>query len=381
MAFAPRPGAVELRVADHVERAAAVSRGLGWSRYDLIERCAQMNRSVERRRLAVSGVSTGEVVVVSRFVHPRRGPVRCPAASVVAGSMAGSELRIRRAELGSGTGGMLFTVSYLDRDGRAIGIGAAVSLADPLAMNVAREVVDSWSAVLRTRRALVADTGPACVDECGLLAVARMRVREFAARGDAVVQVGPATARLAGTIPVEAVADVDRLVGVDPDQLSFVVAPGTPAEEAAVVLAALRSRFPRLRGQHPDEWCYTASDCREAVRSVAAACDLLLVCGHREAADTRQLVAWAGDTGKRPRQLEDAGELRADWLAPAATVGIVAAPSARPGLLDNVVAALDGLGPLSVARRRVTTEVVGRVSGALRLTHCELPVRARASAS
>jgi 4-hydroxy-3-methylbut-2-enyl diphosphate reductase len=224
---------------------------------------------------------------------------------------------------------------------------------------------------------MIADTSAACAAGCRLLALARQQVGNFAARGDTVAQVGPVSARLVGTFPVETVADVDGLAGVNPDQLSFVVAPGTPVEEAAVVLAALRARFPRLRGQHPDELCYMASDCREAVRSVAAACDLMLICGSHKAADTRQLMAWAG---LRSRLIEYAGQLRADWLAPAATVGIAAAPSACPGLLDNVLEALDGLGPLSVVRRTVTTEVVGQAAAGPGLTHCELPVTARVSA-
>jgi 4-hydroxy-3-methylbut-2-en-1-yl diphosphate reductase len=57
------------------------------------------------------------------------------------------------------------------------------------------------------------------------------------------------------------------------------------------------------------------------------------------------------------RQLTDAGQLRADWLATAATVGITATSSAPAGVVDEIVQVLSDLGPLSVVRRRVTTEV------------------------
>ncbi|MBC3839714.1 hypothetical protein GXW82_04165 [Streptacidiphilus sp. 4-A2] len=42
----------------------------------------------------------------------------------------------------------------------------------------------------------------------------------------------------------------------------------------------LRRRFPRLRGQHPDEWCYTTTDLHSLTRSAIAECDLVLLAGH-----------------------------------------------------------------------------------------------------
>lgn len=318
-----------------------------------------MNRSVERLCLPASGLSAGEVVAASGFTHPTRGSVRCPAAPTVLEGLRGSGLRTRTADIVAGPGdGVLFTTSYLDRDGHAVGLGAAASTDDRDAVAAARATVRNWSRCLRTRRALIA-AGPDQTDERRLLAVVRRRVREFAARGDTVAQVGPAQIRLPGTVAVPTVADVTGLTGVDPERLSFVIVPGTPVEEAAVVLAALRSRFPRLRGQHPDELGYAASDRQDAMRSVAAASDLVLICGQPAHVDTLRLGGW---TGQPVQPVSDAGQLRAEWLAAAATVGIGVAASARPGVVDDVVAVLSGLGPLSVARRSVRTEVAARVA-------------------
>jgi hypothetical protein len=43
------------------------------------------------------------------------------------------------------------------------------------------------------------------------------------------------------------------------------------------------------------------------------------------------------------------------------TVGLAESTSARAGLAGEVTAAIGGLGPLSVARRQVSTEVPGSV--------------------
>jgi 4-hydroxy-3-methylbut-2-enyl diphosphate reductase len=99
-----------------------------------------------------------------------------------------------------------------------------------------------------------------------------------------------------------------------------------------------------------------------AVRSVAAASDLVLVLGEAGRPDLNELVRWLDTPVRRVRQISQADQLRADWLEPAATVGVVAAPSAGPKLIDNVLEVLSGLGPLSVARRWVTTEVDSGIS-------------------
>lgn len=297
-----------------------------------------MKRSVERIRLSVSGVAPGERVVVTEFTHPVRGLVRCPAAPLLEPGLATA--RIGTVADGPGDA-VLHAVSYVDPEG-AVGFGIAAGAEDP----VADEVVARWAAVLRTRRVLLADFEPDCRPDC--LDRMRLRLREFVARGDDVVLIAKrghaATAALAvGTHVVDRPDEVAVLPAFDPERVSFLIAPGMPIEDAARVLAALRVRFPRLRGQHPDEWCYAASDRREAVRSVARASDLLLLCGPADDA--------AG------RILTDVGEIRPEWLGGAATVGIVGGPSA---LVDAVLLALSGLGPLSVARRGVRTEVRDR---------------------
>ncbi|GLZ30096.1 hypothetical protein Lesp02_22860 [Lentzea sp. NBRC 105346] len=260
---------------------------------------------------------------------------------------------MRRGTVRVGTGdAVLFATTWLGQDGVS-GLGVAAHEDDESGLDAAEQLVETWSAVLRTRRVLIAATTP----EDSPLATALVRVREFAARGDTVILIGRRAAPLTGvaTVLVSRVEDVATVDGVDPERLSFVVLPGIPVEDAAVILAALRRRFPRLRGQHPDEFCYAASDRREALRSVASASDLLLVCG------------WTEDvphTHGQVRELSDVGRLRAHWLVQAATVGI--APG-DPALVDEVIEVLRGLGPLSVVRRRVTTEVTHRREAVTRL--------------
>jgi 4-hydroxy-3-methylbut-2-enyl diphosphate reductase len=330
---------------------------------------------VDRERLTAVDVAPGEIVVASEFAHPRRGPVRCPAAPLVREGLRGSGRRVRSGRVhvpspgpGQDTGeAVFFMVSYVDPAGHVVGFGAAVRADDPEGCAAAQTAVDAWSGILRTRRALLA-AAPTCGDgTCPAAARAAVKVREYADRGDTVVLIGRrgqvATDLLnrapAATVLVESELHVDGLTGIDPDRLSFVVPPGLPVEQAGEVLAALRARFPRLRGQHPDELCYAASDRREALRSVATASDLLLVCGDPDSPEIEELAGWSTSLGRRTRRISTLGELRPEWLASAATVGVAGGSPGRPGVAGDVVEVLSGLGPLSVVHRRVTTDVIG----------------------
>ena len=389
-----------------------------------------MNRTKRVECFPADGVAD-DGVVVANFVHPQRGPVRSAAAPVLLGALGrrGRTARTGTVRVADGDG-VLFAATYLDRDGHAVGFGVAANRSDAAGVTAAREVVDEWQAVLRTRRVVVAATDPLCagghraaamletalqqrsdvyvvgrpvlnrhaeaefrrdglttVDDlddvpesatvvfpahgvslvtraeagarglrvvdatCPLVAAGHEDVRRFAGRGDTVVVLGPrdhaAGSTFVAQAPDEATFD---LAGVaDPDRVSFVVQPGAPVEDAVSLLAALRARYPRLRGQHPDRWCYAASDRAAEIRAAAAESDVTIIAGTCE-----------GTEGAHP--IEDVGELRAEWLTHAATVALVAGVSAPPGLVSALTDALSGLGPLSTVRRTVTTEVAAAVT-------------------
>jgi hypothetical protein len=63
--------------------------------------------------------------------------------------------------------------------------------------------------------------------------------------------------------------------------------------------------------------------------------------------------------GTKAHVIGDAGRIEPAWLAGVATIGLAETVTARPRLAGQVATALSGLGPLSVTRRNVTTEILG----------------------
>lgn len=200
---------------------------------------------------------------------------------------------------------------------------------------------------------------------CPLVARAHATARRFFREkakvvvlgGDGDAAVPPLAGQAPGSVVVTDVAGIEAMVADPRELVAFVVSPGLAAEDAGVLAARLRTHVPGTIGQHPDELCYAASDRRAAVRAVASCSELTLVLGDPESADTHVLTATATAAGGRVELLDDAGRLELAWLRRTSSVGILVGASARPDLAGEVLEVLSGLGPLSVARRQVTTDV------------------------
>ena len=200
---------------------------------------------------------------------------------------------------------------------------------------------------------------------CLLVARAHATARRFADDGSRVVVIGgpghAAIPPLAGQTPkstvVTSLEEVDGLTIEPPERMAFVVEPGLAVEDADVLAKRLRSRFAGTIGQHPEEYCYAASDRRSTVRAVASCSELTLVLGEPDSPDTRTLTNLAAEAGCRVERLDDPGALRPEWLESITSVGIVLSTTARPALAGELVVTLSGLGPVSVTRRQVTTDL------------------------
>lgn len=135
------------------------------------------------------------------------------------------------------------------------------------------------------------------------------------------------------------------------------VQPGMPIEAAGGIVSALRARYPSARDPLPGGACYAASDRAATVRSVAAGSDLVLLLGNSKSADIRQLSAHARENGAKVQLVGAISDITPDMLAAVDTVGVVESLSASAVLGAEIIATLAGLGPLTVARRHVSTEV------------------------
>jgi 4-hydroxy-3-methylbut-2-enyl diphosphate reductase len=202
---------------------------------------------------------------------------------------------------------------------------------------------------------------------CPLVTKVHVEARRFAARGDTVILVGHAghdevegtLGEAPGrTVLVQDAAEAARVRVPDPDRVSYLTQTTLATDETAEVVDVLRARFPRLRGPASDDICYATTNRQDALRAIADESDVVLVVGSANSSNSRRLVELARRRGTPAYLIDDAGDIRPEWLAGAGVIGLTAGASAPPGLVEAVVDELARRGPVTVAEREVTRETV-----------------------
>jgi 4-hydroxy-3-methylbut-2-en-1-yl diphosphate reductase len=160
------------------------------------------------------------------------------------------------------------------------------------------------------------------------------------------------------TVLVQEPSDVDSIEVPDPGKVSYLMQTTLAVDEAQGVVDALRAKFPDITGPGSDDICYATTNRQQAARAVAASADLVLVLGSANSSNSQRLAEVCRRDGTPAHLIDDVREVDLGWLAGARTIGISAGASAPPTLVDELVSALRGLGPLDVTERSTTTETV-----------------------
>jgi 4-hydroxy-3-methylbut-2-enyl diphosphate reductase len=229
-------------------------------------------------------------------------------------------------------------------------------------------VVFSAHGVSPAVREEAADKGLRVIDgTCPLVTKVHAEARRFAARGDTIVLVGHhGHEEVEGTlgeapdrtVVVEKPSDVDDIRVDDPLRVSYLTQTTLAVDETKEVVDALRSRYPDLRGPASEDICYATTNRQDSLRAVAERADLVLVVGSTNSSNSVRLVELARRVGTQAHLIDDVTDIRPRWLAGVDVIGLTAGASAPPGLVDSVVRALGGLGPLDVREIETTTETV-----------------------
>ncbi|MFE2757262.1 4-hydroxy-3-methylbut-2-enyl diphosphate reductase [Actinosynnema sp. NPDC059335] len=199
---------------------------------------------------------------------------------------------------------------------------------------------------------------------CPLVTKVHAEARRYAGRGDTVVLIGHAGhEEVEGTLGeapeqtvlVETVADVEALEVPDPTKVSYLTQTTLAMDETAEVLAALRAKFPALRGPSSADICYATTNRQDAVREIAQDSDLVLVVGSQNSSNSVRLVETARRMGAPAHLIDDVSDIQPEWLEGTRVVGVSAGASAPPRLVDEVI---EALGAWDVQVRETARETI-----------------------
>lgn len=152
---------------------------------------------------------------------------------------------------------------------------------------------------------------------------------------------------------VETVEDVAGLAFEPGAKLSFLTQTTLSVDDTAEIIAALKARYPAIKGPKAEDICYATSNRQAAVKVMAEDCDLVLVIGAPNSSNSLRLVEVAEREGTRAKLIQRAVEIELRWFEGVKTLGLTAGASAPEILVREVI---DMLGRhFDVTEERVKT--------------------------
>jgi 4-hydroxy-3-methylbut-2-enyl diphosphate reductase len=152
-----------------------------------------------------------------------------------------------------------------------------------------------------------------------------------------------------GMYLVETPEDVAVLKVADPNKLAYVTQTTLSVDDAARVVEALRRRFPGIVGPKKDDICYATQNRQDAVKKLAAECDVVIVVGSPNSSNSNRLREVAENLGVPAYLVDDESGIDPQWLQGKTRVGITAGASAPEVLVERVIARLKQHGATEVA--------------------------------
>lgn len=143
---------------------------------------------------------------------------------------------------------------------------------------------------------------------------------------------------------VEDVEDALALVVEQPDNFAYTTQTTLSVDETRDVIEALKKKFPLIQGPKHDDICYATQNRQDAVRELAAKCDLVLVVGSVNSSNSNRLRELSEKEGCEAYLIDGAEFIKPEWLTGRKNIGVTAGASAPEILVQGVIAKLQSLG-------------------------------------
>lgn len=161
-----------------------------------------------------------------------------------------------------------------------------------------------------------------------------------------------------GMFLVESPDDVASLNVSNPDNLAYVTQTTLSVDDTQKVIIKLKERFPSIKGPRRNDICYATQNRQDAVKRLAASCDVVLVVGSTNSSNSNRLRELAEQYGVTGYLIDNADQIEKSWIEDKEMVGLTAGASAPEILVRQVVDKLKLWGASEVIETLVDPENV-----------------------
>lgn len=231
--------------------------------------------------------------------------------------------------------------------------------------NIGTTVVFSAHGVSPLVRMRAAQLGLTTIDAtCPLVTKVHNEAKRYASQGYHILLVGDSTRHqevigTRGEAPDQTtvvsvvgnrkhdpdLADPLTVTVPDPDRVVVLTQTTLSVDDTMKTVQILKTRFPNLVVPPSDDLCFATKNRQDAVRQIAPHVDVFLVVTSTASSNGMRLLELAQDLTGHAYRIESVADVRPEWLAGAANVGVTSAASTPDDLVQEVVQHFRGLNP------------------------------------
>lgn len=141
---------------------------------------------------------------------------------------------------------------------------------------------------------------------------------------------------------VGSVSDVENLKVPENRELAYVTQTTLSVDETHEVIAALKKKFPHIKGPDKGDLCYATTNRQAAVGVLCKEVDLLLVVGASNSSNSNRLRELGTMAGVDSYLIAGPSDLKPEWFVGKETVGLTSGASAPEEVVQQVVAWIQG---------------------------------------
>ena len=140
---------------------------------------------------------------------------------------------------------------------------------------------------------------------------------------------------------VETAEDARTVNPPEDADLAFATQTTLSVDDTAEIISILQFRFPEINGPRGEDICYATTNRQNAVKAIAAACDLMIVVGAENSSNSQRLVEVALTAGAAGgRLVADMHAIDWDEMDGATHIGLSAGASAPESLVHEIIDAM-----------------------------------------
>jgi 4-hydroxy-3-methylbut-2-en-1-yl diphosphate reductase len=204
---------------------------------------------------------------------------------------------------------------------------------------------------------------------CPLVTKVHFEAERHYKMGRQIILIGhdghPEVAGTMGQLPdgavllVETVEDVQNITVMNSENLAYCTQTTLSVDDTALVVDALKKRFPLIVGPQKEDICYATTNRQMAVKEIAPRVDVMLVIGSANSSNSNRLVEVAKVYGcARAFLVNNAMDIPWNHLQNINCLGLTAGASAPDILIHGVIEALKQKFDVSVEEISITKEDV-----------------------